>query len=317
MKTFDCIVCGSCVLDILVRPVPLDVPIGDENLLRVEPIEVAPGGIVSNAGIAMARLGMRVAAKTYVGDDEWGTLLRSRYAKEEIDATYLKNHPTVGTSTTAVLIDEGGRRSFAHCVGATKSIEKSFFLESLDLFAQSRMMLLGYYPLMPMLQDDLPEVLAAIRETGCQTALDSAGDGGAMKPLDRILPHLDVFVPSINEASHQTGLTEPTEILEAYRNHGAPGLLGVKLGAKGALLSPTAGQYIEIPAITPPAPLVDTTGAGDCFYGGLLTGLLNGLSPTEAGRLAAAVGAHCVTGLGATAALRNYEETAKLAFGVR
>ena len=44
-------------------------------------------------------------------------------------------------------------------------------------------MLIGYYPLMTRLQPDLPEVLAAIRETGCLTALDAAGDGGTMDPL--------------------------------------------------------------------------------------------------------------------------------------
>ena len=53
-----------------------------------------------------------------------------------------------------------------------------------------------------------------------------------MQPLDRILPHLDVYVPSHNEATHQTGLTDPREIIETYRACGAPGLLGVKLGAK-------------------------------------------------------------------------------------
>jgi sugar/nucleoside kinase (ribokinase family) len=89
--------------------------------------------------------------------------------------------------------------------------------------------------------------------------------------------------------------------------------LGVKLGAKGAVLSPAAGQYLEIPCAVPPGPVVDTTGAGDCFYAGLLTGLLRGLSPGDAGRLGAAAGACCVAALGATAGIRNFEETSRLA----
>ena len=190
---------------------------------------------------------------------------------------------------------------------------KATFLENLDLFAQSRMTLVGYYSLMPNLENDLPEVFAAIRQVGCQTALDAAGEGGRMQPLDRSLPHLDVYCPSRAEAEHQTGQTDPPKIIEAIRQCGAPGLLGVKLGSEGALLSPAAGEFISVPAVPPPGAIVDTTGAGDAFYAGLLCGLLKGCDPNQAGRLAAAVGACCVTGLGASAGLRSYQETAQLA----
>ena len=187
------------------------------------------------------------------------------------------------------------------------------FLDHIDLFARSRMALIGYYSLMPNLEGDLPEVLAAIRQTGCRTALDCAGSGGAMQPLDRILPHLDIYVPSLNEAVHQTGLADPRAILELYRSCGATGLLGVKLGSKGVLLSAAADEYIEIPAVSPPGAIVDTTGAGDCFYAGLLTGLLRGMDVRSAGLLGTAAGACCVTALGATAGIRDFAATAELA----
>jgi sugar/nucleoside kinase (ribokinase family) len=312
-KDLDCVLCGSCVADLLVRHVPLEKPIGGGKLLQVEPIQVVLGGIVSNSGVAMARLGMKIAAFTYVGSDDWAGMIRSRLEADNIDCSRLMAHPTAATSTTAVLIDPSGERSFAHCVGAPKLMSKQLFLDNLDLFARSRMTLIGYYSLMPNLEGDLPEILAAIRSTGCKTALDAAGDGGGMKPLDRILPHLDVYFPSDNEAMHQTGLEDPRKMIDVYRECGAPGVLGIKLGSKGALVSPAAGEYIPIACATPPGPIADTTGAGDSFYAGLLTGLLRGLSVEQAGRLAAATGACCVTGYGATAGLRNYEETARLA----
>ena len=310
---FDCIVCGSCVADILVRPVPLETPVGSGKLFAAEPIKVVTGGIVCNSGIALAKLGRKAAAMSYVGDDDWGPLLRRRLEAAGVDCSWLLVHPTAATSTTAVLIDPSGERSFAHCVGAPKLIKKSLLLKNLDLFARSRMMLIGYYSLMPNLDPDLPEVFAAIRKTGCRTAMDSAGDGGTLEPLDRILPHLDVYVPSYHEATCQTGESDPQRILDVYRACGAPGMLGVKLGSKGALLSPAAGEYVEIAAVAPPGPVVDTTGAGDSFLAGLLTGLLKGFDAFRSGRLAAATGACCVTGYGATAGLRNYEQTAALA----
>jgi sugar/nucleoside kinase (ribokinase family) len=312
-KSLDCVLCGSCVADMLVRPVPLDRPIGAGRLMAAEPIELTTGGIVSNSGIAMARLGMKVAAFTYVGNDAWGPAIRGKLSAEGIETSHLLTHPTAATSTTAVMIDPSGERSFAHCVGAPRLIDKALFFEHLDLFAGARMVLLGYYSLMPNLEPDLPEVFAAIRATGCRTALDAAGDGGSMQPLERILPHLDVYVPSHAEAVHQTGVEDPKAILKIFRDCGAPGLLGVKLGSRGALLSPAAGEYLEIACVPPPGAVVDTTGAGDAFYAGLLTGLLRGLAAAEAGRLAAATGACCVTGFGASAGLRDYPQTARLA----
>jgi sugar/nucleoside kinase (ribokinase family) len=312
-RTLDCVLCGSCVADLLVRPVPLEKPVGGGKLFAADPIQLATGGIVSNSGVAMARLGMKVAAFSYVGRDVWGDLVRQRLEAEHLDCDRLLPHPTAATSTTAVLVDPSGERSFAHCVGAPKLMDKALFLMHLDLFARSRMALVGYYSLMPNLEGDLPEVFAAIRGTGCRTALDAAGSGGGIEPLDRILPHLDVYCPSLAEAAHQTGTSEPQEILRAYRECGAAGLVGVKLGSRGALLSPAAGQYVEVPCVPPPGAIVDTTGAGDCFYAGLLTGLLRGMGPREAGLLGAAAGACCVTALGATAGIRNFEETARLA----
>jgi 2-dehydro-3-deoxygluconokinase len=134
-----------------------------------------------------------------------------------------------------------------------------------------------------------------------------------MDPLARILPHLDFYVPNAREAANQTGRTEPRSMIAAYREAGANGWLGIKLGERGALLSSRPGEFVEVPAIQPPGPCVDTTGAGDCFYGALITGVLRGLAPADAANLAAAAGACCVTGLGATTAIRNYEQTAALA----
>ena len=189
-KSFDCVVCGSCVADILVRPVPLGSAIGGGELVQVEPIELTTGGVVCNAGVAMTRLGMRVAAFSRVGDDPWGAMVRDRLRAEGVDTRALTVDPQHPTSTTAVLIDERGERSFAHCVGAPKEMDRSTYLDHLQLFEKSRFALIGYYSLLPRLEDDLAEVLAAIRRTGCKTALDAAGDGGGLRPLDQLLPVL-------------------------------------------------------------------------------------------------------------------------------
>jgi len=312
-KDLDCVVCGSCVADMIVRPVALDRPPGAEALLRVEPIELVPGGMVCNAGIAMARLGLRVAAFSRTGDDDWGELVRRRLDREGLDLSALTTDAEAPTSTTAVLVDAEGRRSFAHCSGAPKRITAADYDAHLPLLSRSRFVLIGYYATTPNLEADLPRLLQRLRAAGCRTALEAAGDGGGMQPLDRCLPHLDIYCPSHAEAAHQTGEDEPRRILETYRACGAPGLLGVKLGARGALLSPAADRFVEIPPAEPPGPVVDTTGAGDTFFAGLIAGLCRGLDTERAGRLAAATAACSITGIGASTAVRDYNGTLALA----
>jgi len=312
-KTYDCIVAGSCVVDLLCRPIRLDAPIGAGVLHETEPVELTGGGIVCNSSIGMARLGMRIGAFSYVGSDAWGSVVRDLLRGQNVDDQPLLTHPTGATSTTVVAIDPSGERSFFHCVGAPKLLNAATFLDNLPLLARSRMLLLGYYSLMPNLEPGLPRVFEQIRKQGCQTAMDAAGSGGGMKPLDAILPHLDVYVPSLNEARHQTGLADPQQIIEKYRNCGATRLLGVKLGKDGVLLSPAAGEYVPIAIVAPPGPVLDTTGAGDSFYAGLLTGLLRGLPLEQAGRLGAAAAACCITAVGGWAGVRDYDATAQLA----
>lgn len=312
VKQFDVVVCGSCTVDIMVRPVDLHQPLGADRLFLVDPIEATTGGIVSNAGLAFAKLGQRTAALTMVGDDEWGQIVRQRYASAGIDTQFLHATEAMPTSTTVVMISDAGQRTFAHCQGAPKLLDREFFWRHLDLFATSRAMLLGYYSLMPSLEPDLPEIFAEIRKRGCLTAMDAAGSGGTMFPLSQILPHLDCYVPSIVEARAQTGMSDPLKILACYRDHGAQGMIGVKVGEHGAILSPSIHEVLTLPAVTPPGAVVDTTGAGDSFFAGLLTGILSGMTPFEAGRLGAAVGACCVTGIGASTALRDMAGTLRL-----
>lgn len=313
MNDVDCIVCGTCVADILVRPVSLTKPVGAGRLIHVEPIDVTTGGIVCNTSIAMRRLGMRVAVSSLVGADQWGSLIRSRLEAERIDTAPLAVHPVLATSTTAVLIDPNGERSFAHHVGAPGAIDVAFLRSQADSFRKCRLAVIGYFGLLPSLEASIAAGVAGVKSAGCIVALETGGSGGDLKQLAPALHSIDIYVPSFDEAAHQTGLHDPRAIIDCYRGHGAAGLVGVKLGTKGAILSPVAGEFIDIPCIPAPGPVADTTGAGDSFLAGLLTGILRGLPTREAGLLGAATAACCVTGLGATAGLRSFDETMLIA----
>ena len=84
----------------------------------------------------------------------------------------------------------------------------------------------------------------------------------------------------------------------------------ITLGEQGALLvSPE--RTIHVPAITA-GPVVETTGAGDAFNGGLAVGLSRGLGIEEAVRLGCATAGLSVTRAGAAASMPTAEEVGLL-----
>ncbi|HCK72935.1 MAG TPA: hypothetical protein DHW38_15270 [Planctomycetaceae bacterium] len=309
---FDCMVCGEICVDLPMRTVDRRLPLEQMETVRIDPICPGVGGIVSNSGLVMARLGLRVGAFGYVGDDPWSDLVKAAFENGGLDTSYVLVHPQEATSATAVIVGDDAEHSFIYHSGASRCFDKNTALDHLDLFERTQYALFGYYHLMPNMEDDLPEVLKQVQETGCKTALDTAGGGGNLQPLDRCLPYLDFYIPSYSEGLSQTGYTDPKEMISAYRNFAPNALLGIKLGDKGALLSADANHWLDVAPVTPPGRVVDTTGAGDSFYAGLITGLCNGLDLNAAAGLASATGACCVTQVGAIAGIKTYEETLQM-----
>lgn len=309
----DCVVVGEICVDIPLLTVDRSIPLKDIEYAPIQQIRPSAGGIVPNCGTIMSRYGLNVSGFAYVGDDHWGQYLTTRCKQVGLNTDCLYMHPSSATSAAAIIVGDDGEHTFFYHAGASRQLDKTCILENLDIFRKTKFALIGYYGLMPDLEPDLAEVLEAIQLTGCKTALDTAGGGGAFEPLDRCLPFLDIYIPSYSEAFAQTGETDPNSMLLKYREYCPNALLGIKLGSRGALLSTHLGHRLEVPSILPPDPILDTTGAGDSFYAGLITGLCRGYDVETASRLAAASGACCITGIGPTAGIRSYPETLKLA----
>lgn len=303
-REFDCIVCGETCVDLTVRPVDRSKPLAQQGTFIINPIQVGTGGIVPNSGMALAKMGMKSVGLGCVGTDDWAELLIGRLNEVAMVTDHMIRMPNQCTSATAILVDSAGEHNFAFHPGASTGLQIEQLKNNFSLFENSRFALFGYYGLWSdEFASELPSVLAEIRRRGCRTALDAAAGGGTMQPLNQILPHLDVYIPSLDEARSQTGCSDPHDMLRVFREFNDDGLLGVKLGSDGAILSPADNQSITIPPVSAPGRVIDTTGAGDCFYAGLICGLLRGYSISQAGRLGAAAGACSVTQEGATTGL--------------
>ena len=310
---FDCVVCGITTVDLMLGPALLDKPLEKGSLHYIDEVQAIVGGITSNSGTALSRLGMRTAVLGYLGNDIWAEIIREQLSMDGIDCSGLSTHPELSTSISGIIVDHQNDHTMLCNPGASSQLNSRLIMDQIEMFARSRWALFGYYGLLLELMDDLPFVMEKIKKTGCLTAMDADNSGISMEPLARILPHLDIYFPNEIQGEKQTGESIPEKMINAYRNVGATGIIGIKLGPDGALISPQKDEVIKVKAIEPPEPLKDTLGAGDSFFGGLIAGLVRGLSIEDSGRLAAATGACNVSAVGGTAGLRSYSETATMA----
>ena len=306
----DAAIFGLIVADVIAEPMDLRQPPKPGGLAFTNSVQLTTGGNVCNTGIAMAKLGMKVAAAGLVGDDVLGSAVTARLKQAGLDTSAVFTTDRGQTSATVVAVEPGGERCFFHTPGVTKLLDAAALRQCFPMFRRCKYVQVGYFGLLPALTPQLPALLKELRAAAPDTkvALETVTPVGPWRELEPILPHLDLFIPSRTEAVDLTGERDPQRMIAAFRRHMKSGLIGIKLDAEGCLLDDGSGRGpVLVPAY--PIKVVDTTGAGDTWFAGLLTGLIRGMPLEQAGKLANRTAADCCTALGASAGVRSFDET--------
>jgi ribokinase len=213
------------------------------------------------------------------------------------------------TSASVVAVEPTGERCFFHTPGVTKLLDADAFRRCFAVFKQCKYVQIGYFGLLPALTAELPQVLKELRDAAPNTkvALDTVNPPDTWERLRPILPYVDIFCPSRTEAASLTGETTPHKMVAMFREHMKPhALVGIKLDADGCYLD-DGHKAVTVPAYK--IKVVDTTGAGDTWFGGLLTGLIRDMPLEQAGKFANRAAADCCTELGASMGVKNFEQT--------
>jgi sugar/nucleoside kinase (ribokinase family) len=298
---------GILVADIWARPVDKWPEHG--RLGVVAQTGLALGGCAANTGTDLARLGVPVAVQGCVGEEGFGDFVIESLRGDGIDVSGIYRTSAAGTSTTMIMIDSAGERTYIHCFGADGHLDPARLDQ--DAIRAARLLHIAGVLLMPGF-DGEPQagVLAAARAAGVTTSVDTAWDdtGRWMKAVGPLLPHTDLFLPSLPEAQMLTGLERPEEVAQALLDAGA-GLVGLKLGPDGCYLR-TADATVRVPAY--PVEVVDGSGAGDAWVVGFLYGHLHGWDLEKTAKFANALGGLATTAAGTTTAIRGYEQVVEL-----
>jgi sugar/nucleoside kinase (ribokinase family) len=311
-KTIDVVVFGLLVADILGRPVDLKRLPKRGSLQLIETISFSTGGNAANVGIAVRKLGMKVGVIGRLGSDVWNGLIIDSLKKHGIDCTHIISGDSPQTSATIVCVDPGGERSFLHTPGSSRDLRSEDLLSRLKYVSRAKILMVGYLGLLAQMEDELPRIFQSVKKsTNVSIALDTAGIPQPNRRLTKsFLPYVDFFIPSLDEARSLTGYSSAKDIMRFFRENGAPGVIGLKLGKRGCIVADRSGEYF-VPGF-PVKEVVDATGAGDSFYAGFLAAWLRGLDTYHAAEFANMVGACCVSAIGASTGIRTFQETQQL-----
>lgn len=296
-------VLGDAVVDLL--------PESDGRLLP------CPGGAPANVAVGIARLGGTSGFIGRVGDDPFGALMQRTLLTEGVDITYLKQDEWHRTSTVLVDLNDQGERSFTFMVRPSADL----FLETTDLPCWRHGEWLHLCSIALSAEPSRTSAFTAM------TAIRHAGGFVSFDPniredlwqdehllrlcLRQALQLADVVKLSEEEWRLINGKTQNDRDICALAKEYEIAMLLVTKGAEGVVVC-YRGQVHHFAGMS--VNCVDSTGAGDAFVAGLLTGLSStGLSTDEREMrriidLAQRCGALAVTAKGAMTALPCRQE---------
>ncbi len=326
------------------------------KLLQMGNADVHTGGAVANTGLAMKLLGNDVTLMGKIGNDAFGSIVKNTLRKYGAEEGMICDD-TVSTSYSVVLAIPGIDRIFLHHPGANDT----FTAEDIDFqkIEKAALFHFGYPTLMESMYEEegahLIELMQRVQSVGLATSLDLAAvDPGSKagktrwdKILEKVLPYIDFFVPSIEELCFMMDREkfeelqiradgkDITDVLDIDKDVKPLAQKCIELGAKVILLKCGAkGMYLQtadkntLEKISSrieldtseweeksifersyiPEKILSGTGAGDTSIAAFLTAVLQGESPEMCLHLAAGTGASCVSAYDALSGLKPLAE---------
>lgn len=356
----DVVVAGHICLDVIPKmgntaeSVEILLQLG--KLIHVGQALMATGGAVSNTGLALHRLGFSTTLMGKIGDDIFGQAILNLIKEQDEELAKGMIVSSGEPSSYSIVINPpNSDRIFLHCLGTNDS----FGADDLDLAQMegAKLFHFGYPPLMHnMYQDEgqqLAHMFQKVKNKGLTTSLDmarpdpnsEAGQANWVKILRKVLPFVDIFLPSYEEILYMIDRPLYNQLAKEFGEQGmlnavnestlanlaehlldlGVAIVGIKLGEHGLYMRTTADkQRLEKVGVLPSEQLtawrkrecllpcfkVDvrgTTGAGDCTIAGFLGGLLQEQQPEQVMESAVAVGAFNVQVPDATSGIKDWQ----------
>jgi 5-dehydro-2-deoxygluconokinase len=288
------------------------------------------GGSATNIAFNTARLGVRSAMLTRVGEEQMGRFVRRTLADIGVDVSHVTFDPEHLTPYVLLAIRDIDNfpRLFAYGDAADLALEESDI--DPEFIASSKALLVTGTPLSRAGSRAASlKAVEAAKEAGTTVVFDldyrpvfwgvaSHEQGGEMfvastevtEGYNSVLPDCDLVVGTEEEIRIAGGSTETREALRSIRELSDASIV-LKVGAMGAIVFPgeipnDLEDGVRVPGF--PVEVFNSVGAGDAFMSGFLSGWLREEPPEECLRLGNACGAIVVSRHGCSPAMPTPEE---------
>ena len=267
----------------------------EDTKLRADSTLIAGGGPCATGLAAVARLGVSAAYMGNLGGDSYGAFMLEDFKRFGVQTKYIRTVADTQSAHGIVWLSE--TKPTRTCVWSPGTVPPPK-PEELDAQALRRAKVLhldGHH---------IEAAIAGAKIIHEAGGLVSHDAGGNYPGIEKLLPYVDLLIPSEEFALKQTGETTAEAAAEKLSALYHPKVLVITQGKRGGLLFEN-GRCARYPAF--PVEAVDTNGAGDVFHGAFVVGTVRGMNPLKAATFASAVSALKCTHFGARAGVPSFE----------
>jgi len=278
---------------------PLGLFIANEEgeLGSVSSFTAAAAGAELNVAIGLSRLGHQPGYLTKLGRDPFARRIVRTMEESGIDTsliTYDGSRPTGFMLKSRVSAGDPEIHYFRRGSAASELSRED--MARLDFGEYGFLHITGIFPALSAAALEAAEYLMrTAREDGLRISFDPnlrpqlwESREKMVETVNHLASLADVVLPGVSEGEILTGRKAPEDIAAFYLSRGAKAV-AVKTGGKGAYAA-TEKDCCTVPGF-PVEKVVDTVGAGDGFAVGVISGLAEGLTFSEAVRRGNAIGA--------------------------
>lgn len=263
----------------------------------VDQIKFTAAGTAAATSVDLAKLGVDVAAVGKVGDDTLGQFVRNTMEGYGVDVSHISTTSQAQTSASLLTIRRDGSRPALHVIGANALLTEDDV--PWDIVEQAQVFHMGGTFILPGIDGaPMARILERVKSLGLTVTMDflMSPRDDAQAIITPSLPYVDYLMPNIEEASWLVGTEDRDEIIRWLHDRGV-GTTSLTLGGDGVSIAPNGEKEIVLPAFI--VDVVDTTGCGDAYSAGFISGLVDGLDVTGAATRGLACGSLVASGLGA------------------